>query len=297
MVKTRASAALRAGLLRTLSAERAAIVDESGRTFAFEDNVLRTLSDVQIETLRGQLAAGDGGELSGLGDGGRPDAHAAHSSSALAFNAFGVWLGFEPKLMIDGVSGFTDPLRVEARQRIFRGGRAPNLDCLLTGPKVVAGIESKLTEPLAPHRRAPWSEAYGRAICRALLTDGWCEVLDAARCGTYCPRYLDAAQLIKHALGLSKQHPDRELHLVYVYWEPDDGDQFGEVLAHREEIGEFLDRVGDASPRLHALSYAQLWAQWDMLSEVEWLAGHLAALRSRYALTLASHGDVQPPGA
>lgn len=80
-----------------------------------------------------------------------------------------------------------------------------------------------------------------------------------------------------------------------MYWEPDDGDRFDEVLAHREEIGEFLGCVGDASPRLHALSYAQLWAQWDTLSDVAWLAGHLAALRSRYTLTLASTDDAQPP--
>ena len=296
-MKARAYAALRGALLRTLDPERAALVDASGRTFAFEDNLLPTLSDAQIDTLRLQLAAGDGGELTGSGDGTRPDAHAAHSSSALAFNAFGAWLGFEPKLMIDGVTGFTDKLRVEARQRIFRGGRAPNLDCLLTGPKVVVGIESKLTEHLAPHRPTPWSEAYGRATCQALLKDGWREVLDAARLGTYCPTYLDAGQLIKHALGLSNQHPDRELHLVYVYWEPDDGDRFDEVLAHREETKELRERVGDASPRLHAMSYAQLWAQWATLSEVTWLAGHLAALRYRYALPVGPSGDAQPPSA
>jgi hypothetical protein len=211
----------------------------------------------------------------------------------LAFNAFGAWLGFEPKLVVDGVIGFTQSLRIEARQRIFRGGRAPNLDCLLSGPKVVAGIESKLTEPLAPHWPARWSEAYGRATCRALLKGGWRETLDAARSGTYCPAYLDASQLVKHALGLSRQHPDRELHLVYVYWEPDDGDQFDEVWAHRNEVAELLKRVGDASPRLHALSHAELWAQWDTLNDVEWLPHHVSALRRRYAFPLIAEGDVQ----
>jgi hypothetical protein len=115
--------------------------------------------------------------LSGSEDGRRPDAHAAHSSSALAFNAFGAWLAFEPLLVVDGVSGFSDPVRVEARQRIFRGGRAPNLDCLLTGPTIVLGIESKLTEPLAPHLVGRWSDAYRRRSCRALLDEGWLEML------------------------------------------------------------------------------------------------------------------------
>ena len=41
-----------------------------------------------------QLAMGDGGELKPGPNGQRPDAHAAHSSAALAFNAFGRWLGY-----------------------------------------------------------------------------------------------------------------------------------------------------------------------------------------------------------
>ncbi len=148
--KSRAYKALRTGLLESMAPQRAALVDHTGRACTFEDNLVRTLSGPQVATLRAQLEAGDGGELSGSKVGGRPDAHAAHSSSALAFNAFGAWLGFETQLVVDGVSGFSDPLRVEARQPIFRGGRAPNLDCLLTGPAAVVGIESKLTEPLAP---------------------------------------------------------------------------------------------------------------------------------------------------
>jgi hypothetical protein len=285
------------GLIETLGADRAALVDDTGRTSTFEDNLLQTLKEVQVATLRPQLAAGDGAELTGAGDGRRPDAHAAHSSSALAFNAFGAWLGFESDLVIDGVAGFTDALRIEARQPIFRGGRAPNLDCLLTGPLVAAGIESKLTEPLAPHPSRSWSEAYGRASSRALLRDGWLETLDSARLGVYEPTYLDAAQLIKHALGLSRQHPDRDLHLIYVYWEPNDGDEIHEVLKHRREVAELLNRVGDSSPCLHALTYTQLWVQWDALTEVPWLPDHLAALRRRYAQPLTPNRHGQSPTA
>lgn len=293
--KAQAYAALRAGLLESMSAERAALVDETGRTCTFEDNLSRTLSGSQVATLRAQLAAGDGGELSGAQDGGRPDAHAAHSSSALAFNAFGAWLGFEPQLVVDGVSGFSVPLRVEARQRIFRGGRAPNLDCLLTGPTVVVGIESKLTEPLAAHPMGSWSDAFGRSSCRALLAGGWLETLDDARSGEYQPVYLDADQLLKHALGLSKQHPDRERHLVYVYWEPANGDQVNEVVAHRREIAELVGRIGDATPHLHALTYAELWTQWEQLPDIPWLREHVTAFRERYARALAGsdHGPRQ----
>lgn len=246
--KDRAYAALLAGLVSSVPAERAALIDAKGRTASFEDNLLSTLTDAQAAELRKQLSAGDGRELDYGKDGTRPDAHAAHSSSVLAFNAFGAWLDHEQHLVIDGVHGFVDRLRVEARQRLFRGGRAPNLDCLITGPDVVVGIESKLTEPLARHHAKPWSDAYSRESCRALLEGGWRKTLDNARSGAYRTTHLDADQLLKHALGLSKQHPNRERHLMYVYWEPADGDTYEEVRRHRSEVTELRERVGDASP-------------------------------------------------
>src|SRR5436309_13430235 len=108
--KILAYAALRGGLIGMLSTDRAALIDATGRTAAFEDNLLPTLSSSQVAALRAELTSGDGCELSYAEDGARPDAHAAHSSSALAFNAFGAWLGFEQQLEIGGISGFTDPL-------------------------------------------------------------------------------------------------------------------------------------------------------------------------------------------
>lgn len=281
-VKARAREALIARLGELLRADRAALIDDTGRTERFEDNLVASLSAAQIVELRRQLAEGDGHELD-VGKGGRrPDGHAAHSSAALAFNAFGPWLGRESDLVIDQVGAFTERLRVEARQRIFRGGRAPNLDCLARGRNVVVGVESKLTEPLAAHQPTVWREAYGRDSCRALLSGGWLEALDAARAGEYTPVYLDVDQLLKHALGLSKQNPLLDCHLVYVYWEPTDGDDVEEVRAHRTEVQALLDRVGSARPRLHALPYAQLWDQWASLASLPWLADHIRELRSRY---------------
>ncbi|OAI38504.1 hypothetical protein AYO39_01045 [Actinobacteria bacterium SCGC AG-212-D09] len=296
-MQAQAYVALRDGLVGTLAAGRAILIDDTGRTASFKDNLVPTLSRSQVAILRTQLMSGDGGELACKGAGVRPDAHAAHSSSALVFNAFGAWLGHEQQLTVDGVGGFTDPLRVEARQRIFRGGRAPNLDCLLVGPDVVAGVESKLTEPLSRHQSRPWRDAYGRESCRALLDAGWRETLDSALAGGYATAYLDVDQLLKYALGLSKQHPHRARHLIYVYWEPTDADEIEEVRLHRAEVAELLDRVGDASPRLHALTYDELWTEWDGLDGEPWLLGHLAALRKRYVVPLAGKSQLRKRGA
>ncbi|MEJ7783468.1 MAG: hypothetical protein WKF96_01610 [Solirubrobacteraceae bacterium] len=281
-LKPRARRALIARLTERLDPERAALMDGSGRTATFEDNLVASLSAEQVATLRAQLSTGDGNELTPGKDGQRPDAHAAHSSAALACNAFGAWIGREEQLVIDGIDRFTEQLRVEAKQPIFRGGRPPNLDCLLVGPDVAVGVESKLTEPLARHSPATWSEAYGRDSCRALLSDGWLKALDDARAGTYAPTYLDIDQLLKHALGLRKQHPQDDVHLVYVYWEPTDGSELLEVRAHRKEVQELLGRVGEASPRLHALTYRQLWDEWQGLPGLPWLTAHLDELRGRY---------------
>src|SRR5215210_522582 len=108
--KPRARRALIEQLKKTLPPERAALIDESGRTMHFEDNLVPSLSRDQIVALREQLLAGDGHELDPGDDGSRPDGHAAHSSAALAFNAFGAWFGREHGLVIDGVAGFGEPL-------------------------------------------------------------------------------------------------------------------------------------------------------------------------------------------
>lgn len=287
---SRAYQPLARALKCVLPPERAELVDEKGYAEAFEDNLVASLAQEQIEELRAQLAAGGGHELDPRDDETRPGAHAAHSSAALAFNSFGVWLGREEELVIDGVAGFTDRLQVEARQPIFRGGCAPNLDCLATGPDVVVGVESKLTETLARHRPTPWSDAYGRWSCRALLTDGWLEALDAARTREYTPEHLDIDQLIKHALGLTKQHPGLDRHLAYVYWEPVNGDELASVRTHRQEVQALVDRIGDASPRLHTLTHTELWSEWEH-SAMPWLSTHLGLLRQRYQLAVHVRSD------
>jgi len=62
--------------------------------------------------------------------------------------------------------------------------------------------------------------------------------------------------LVKHAPPLASRFPEDELHLVYVWWEPDDANEIPETIAHRAEVEELHERLGHASPRLHPLSYS-----------------------------------------
>lgn len=97
------------------------------------------------------------------------------------------------------------------------------------------------------------------------------------------PSHLNVEQLVKHALAIRSRFPDpARRHLVYVYWEPDDGDAIAEVRAHQEQVAELVLRLGDADPGFHHLTYAELLEEWDGIADPR----HLEELRTRYAVTI-----------
>jgi len=248
------------------------------------DNLVSGLTQAQIAALRAQLGGGAGGELRPTKTGKRP-AHAPYSSAVLAMNAFGRWLGFEEQLRIGGLAGFSAPLEVESRQVISHGGGTANLDVLLRSRGRVVGVESKLTETLSIHRPVAWREPYATTEMAKLLEGGWADVFAASRKGGWQPRHLGIEQLIKHALALASRFADYERHLVYVWWEPVNATEIPELLKHRDEVDELRQRVGDASPHLHALTYTELFAEWAG-QDTSWVAEHLAQLDRRYAVSI-----------
>lgn len=78
------------------------------------------------------------------------------------------------------------------------------------------------------------------------------KVAEALQKGKLSYRYLDAAQLLKHALGLATQLQDR-FALVYLYCDS----PCAEAKVHRKEIDDFAGRVG-AELRFRAMTYQQL---------------------------------------
>lgn len=218
-----------------------------------------------------QLAARARGELRPARSGVAP-IDAATSSTALVAGAFAFWRSRPRELVVPGVDGpFTD-VRLEERLAIPHGGGNPNLDVALDGPDGLVGIEAKLTEHLAPRRPRPWKPAYRRPAMRAALDDTWRAVFDDLREDRWAPRFLDAGQLVRHALSLRGAGT-----LVYLHWTACD-DPFAE---HAAELDALLDRVRGATPRLHALTYAALFDAWEPVAPV-----HVAALRARYDVSL-----------
>lgn len=221
-----------------------------------------------------QFNEGDGHELH---DGRRPaKMRATHSSSALAWNFFGIFqrIGCTPL-----ESAFQAPfnfstLAFERRIPSVVGGGDHNLDVVLSGPDAVHGgllaIESKFCEPYdgpkkalreayfpADGRGGPWAR-YG-----APLAD---DLADRLRAG--CLRFvaLDAAQLLKHALGLLANFPDRPWQLLYLYYEADG--RSGEI--HATEVRRFQEFL--ACPHwLRAMSYQELFGALPATGDAEYL--------------------------
>jgi len=272
---------LNAGLRSTLSDDISDLFIGGTHTRRFQDNLLPVMTQDQIAVLRKQLEAGSGGELTPTKSGKRP-AHAPYSSAALALNAFGPWLGYEDRLAVAGLGVFSERLEVEAKLQIANGGGLANLDVLLRGPNLVVGIESKLTEHLGPHKPVPWKPAYRRPEMGALLDESWRELMDFSFSEAWQPSHLDLEQLIKHALALCSHFPSGARHLIYVYWEPIDGDGVPEVETHRREVARCVKLLEGSDPQFHALSYREIWNEWDGSAA----KAHLSQLRHRYEVAL-----------
>jgi len=234
---------------------------------------------VSPEDFEGDLSSGDGNEL-------ETKFRAAHSSSGLAVNCFAPFRQRIADLTMPGHSGF-DTLQFERKCPTgIRGGRAPNLDVVLSGPNSVLAIESKLTEYLSAHR-ANFSPAYEAQIRDARRDQGYFREMLRLQDRPDHYTWLDAAQLIKHAFGLARSFPDRPVTLLYLFWEPANPNAGPEFAAHRDEIDEFRARVAGSSPAFEAMSYSELWQCWrDSAPTPGWLDEHLENLQGRYLVSI-----------
>jgi hypothetical protein len=271
-IRSRAIVGLRAALVRQ---RPDILIDDKGYAPDFRDTLLPLVTTDNFEA---DLQAGDGNEL-------QTKFRAAHSSSGLAVNCFAPFRKSITDLTLPGQGPF-DALQFEQKCPTgLRGGRAPNLDVLLTGPTNVVGIESKLTEYLAKHRAA-FSPAYAAQIRDNRREQGYFrEMLRLVDAPTSYV-WLDAAQLIKHAFGLARCFRDRPATLLYLYWEPANPDAAPEFATHRQEIASFAERVAGSTPEFRAMSYPELWRTWHDANPSARLAQHLAALRDRYEVTV-----------
>ena len=244
-------------------------LNEQGYVTSSEDNLLGGLS---LNDFERDLNAGAGKELMGK-------FRAAHSSAALAVNCFAPLRSAGLQFSI----GRLDGLQVEGFERRFPTGlsraQPPHLDVVTSGPDGLVAIESKCIEYLTP-KRPKFSARYETGITDERAAGPWyAEMMRLRSEKKPSYRWLDAAQLIKHAFGLAKV--DATSTLLYLYWEPMDAGISPIFEKHRSEIAALSDRVTGSSPRFEAMSYLELWEQWANVDD-ENLRSHAASLRARY---------------
>jgi hypothetical protein len=254
--------------------QRGLKIDAAGYCDSCDANLFEPLSACS----RRDIGAGDGSEL-GKGEA-RGKIQALHSSAALACNFFDYWRGRDLGVLARGLGLSTRlcGLAFEQKFPTRLGGIAPNLDVVLYGCNgSLIAIESKYTEPFIkskakcflkpkyfPPDRGLWRDA-GLSGCQVLAED--------LRDGRIRFEALDAAQLLKHMLGLALSgHP---WTLICLWYAP------GGLLSdrHSEELGEFSQALGVDSEKFSAITYQALF---DRLALGPEHAEYAAYLRSRY---------------
>lgn len=258
-------------------AEIGVAVDAKGYTERADDAMLSTFSADLKQAIRADISGKGGSELVARREA-APKFHAAHSSACLAANVFGPWLAAPEPVPFVGKTFSGQPhLEVECSSGLR--GIPPTLDFLVDGPHVLA-IESKCTETFDAHY-ADFKPAYHDVV--AMLADKtWRREYERLEEDPRRYRFLDAAQLIKHYLGLRRQFADRRITLAYLYWQPSNGSDLAPCVIHAAEVAEFSRRVGDPRVRFVGMSYSQLWQDWTNDGRPAWLREHVAALRQRY---------------
>ena len=201
------------------------------------------------------------------------------SSAALAANAFGYFLNrprdLPPLPECGRLRWPPRSLELERTVRFpWRGGRHPVLDILIATSDALIGIESKRYEPFRPKAQSSLSDAYWRDVWGRRM-NGYQRIRDDLRQNPSLYAHLDAAQLVKHALGLRTQvrrkgeRQSKTPILVYLYAEPEYWSRDGEPLSedakarHRREIQNFSERVEGNEVEFVSCSYRELLTGWQ----------------------------------
>jgi hypothetical protein len=266
---------IRAAQLEWAKATQIAL-DKDGYCPELNTNLFQPLSACS----RRDFEAGDGAELGK--NGARGKLQAVHSSSALACNTFDFWRGRDLEL-VGAALGLPErpcSMRLEAQFKTGLRGTPPNLDVAFEGVAgTTSAIESKFTEPYTkskskshlkdkyfPQDQKLWA---GHGLHAAQ------EMAESLRGGHTAFTHVDAAQLLKHCLGLA--HSTDKWTLTYL-WYNAGGDE-GE--AHRLEAARFIEALKADNARATALSYQEFFSRLTPTLPTS-AAGYRQYLESRY---------------
>jgi len=234
------------------------------------------VSGVTLDMIKHDYSQGSGQELDSK-------MRAVHSSSALVANTFGRWKYAPANLEFLGKSRFQTP-ELEVKCPTGLRGTSPNLDILLKSSDTVIGIESKLLEPLGTPKKPHFSESYSKDKLPQ-CEEAWWDLLEEVR--HWPSSRFDAAQIIKHYLGLRKQFTTgHKVLLVYLFWKPLNAESIAEYSQHAEDIEKFRNKIPDnGKVEFIAMDYLELWETWSKGSGPV-VASHANLLKQRYCVEI-----------
>lgn len=227
-----------------------------------------------IPTLRG-LREAEASRLFGLARLCQPE-----TATAMALNSFLPWRDKPAALWLAGQGGFAE-LRFAARCPTGVRGTPPLLDLLAANGEDLMAVTARGPEYLGL-KRARLAPAYAAIRLPASMA-AWQALLDELREAPGRFRHVDAAGLVKHAIGLARTFPGHRMTLLYLYWEPSSADDIA-FFRHRAELAELAKAMERAAVRLAALSFDHLWTSWADAATAPWLRDMVAELRARYAV-------------
>lgn len=250
-------------------------------------------ADLTVGDVSGALrsiAAGPGGELTPTAAGNIAMC-SAESSALMAVNFLA---GFPAgHLILPGVHDGTLSFERELRVAGVRAPVGPTLDVVHEGAGGTVAFEVKTAEPWRGPPRVSISAQYddpARAVSASMF-----QTLDDLRASRLAYHCLDAAQLVKHLLGIHSNLASRRLpapaKLILLYWRPSNPGRHAamfDLLA--SETADFAGRVGDQLVDVEAVGTNQLLDEWSHQAHDTRLAGRLRQLRARYDQPLEQDG-------
>ena len=212
------------------------------------------------------------------------------SAAALAVNTFLPWRSAPDQLPLAGWIGF-DAVQFEVRCPTGLRGTPPHLDLLALRDEVAVAVIVRCIEYLS-RRKTAVAPSYDRLLATTSGLEPWRRELDRLRQQAQPYRHVDPGALIKFALALGRTFPDRPTTLLYLYWEPLNGDRFEEFCRHRQETAELADATRDARVTFVPQCVQAMWQEWAGRTAPSWLADHVGRLRARYCVSVPAvkHG-------
>lgn len=212
-------------------------------TRRLEENLFEPL----LPETRAEFEAGGGNEL-------RSKMRAVHSTAALVVNVFQYWRKRNPAVIAEACGlpsmGIID-LRFEAKFPILKcAGNPPHVDCCFDfdsrSPVRVGAVEGKFSEPWTEREPPNFKEAH--FVDAASLWKDLPELrklADRIYRGSSPFEYLNAAQLIKHILGLKTQTGGKgNFHLLYLWYRFHNNQDCEKHRAEVEAFQQVADRDG-----------------------------------------------------